>query len=225
MSKKLIATILAILGVTVLIAVISAASSNRESAAEESSSAAEVVAGTEMLIIPSEMPEGITFEVPAGFTETSSPYYDKYYILNDASVIFTGDTLPDYNQTAESFAEGVKQQYEQTADNFRLLSEETVQLTTLSGKLLEFTYDIVGSESSQSMECTTAIFVKNGKVYLITCKSHQDTYSGYRNIFRRMIESVVITGETGAATLPEDTLTEPQPEAQQLPDETVAPAG
>lgn len=221
MSKKLLVTIIAILGVMLLIAMLSAAG---RQTAEDSAEDSEITAGTEMLVVPSEMPEKISFEIPAGFAPTASKYYEKYYVLNDASVIVTGDKLPDYNQTVDSYTEGVKQQYEQTADSFRLLSEETIALSGLTGKLLEFTYDIVGQDATQAMECCTAIFVKNGEVYLITCKSRQETYAGYRNSFRKMLESVVIADESDTSTAPADVPANTEPTAAPFPAETAAPA-
>ena len=191
MSKKLILTVLAAALIVVIIGLVSSIYSARQT--EEGSSEESIELHDEILILPSEMPDGISFEIPSGFTETASEYYDKYYVKNDASVIVTGDTLPNYNQSLEDFTAGVKEQYEQTADHFRLLSEESATISGVPCRLLEFTYDIVGSESAQSMECTTAIMIRGGKVYILTCKSHLDTYSGYRNVFRRMIETIKLT--------------------------------
>lgn len=192
MSKKLLITALAIALVCMLIAVITALT---RSGGEEEESSAEVIEGTEILVVPSEMPSGITMNLPPGFTETASDRYDKYFILNDASVIVTGDTLPDYNQSAEEYAKGVKEQYQQTADNFQLRDEETAQITNVPAVILEFTYDITGESAVQPMQCTTAILVKYGKVYIITCKSHADTFSTYRGSFRQMIDSIEIRND------------------------------
>lgn len=220
MSKKLVVTVMAILGVTLLIALISAVS-GRETA-EDSVPDSGIEIADEVLIVPSVMPEKISFELPAGFTETASKFYDKYYVMNDASVIVTGDTLSDYNQDVDSYAAGVRQQYEQTADGFRLLSEETISLSGLQGRLLEFTYDIVGQEATQAMECTTAIFIKNGEVYLITCKSRQETYSGYRNAFRRMLETVAIADESDAPQAEDGVFAPVAPDEAQQSDGTAS---
>ena len=188
MSKKIILTLIAALAIVLLIGVISAFTGKKAPA--EESSAEMLDLHDEMIIMPSVMPDGIVFDVPAGFTETASEFYDKYFVKNDASVIVTGDTLPNYNQTLDSFVDGVKEQYQQTAEHFRLLSEESPTISGIPCKLLEFTYDIVGSDSAQSMECTTLITIKSGKVFIFTCKSHLDTYAGYRNVFRKMLESI-----------------------------------
>lgn len=199
MSQKLIITLIAAAAVVLLIALISGLRGGKQ---EGSESSAEALESTEIMIVPSEMPEGISFELPAGFTETASQYYDKYYVLNDASIIVTGDTLANYNETAAGYAENVKKQYEATAENFRLLAEEDVNTDGMTGRLLEFTYDISGAERTQAMECTTVIFIRGGKVYLLTCKSYQENYPAYRSGFRRMAESVRIplTAQTEAVT-------------------------
>lgn len=158
----------------------------------EESSVTEELAGTQMVIVPSEMPERISFDVPAGFTETSSQYYDKYYVLNDASVIVTGEELILYGTPLEDYAEQIKQQYTQTAENFRLLSEEKPEINQRKCIVYEFTYDITGGDLKQTMECTTAVFLTAQDAYIITCKSHADSYQTYRGIFRKMIESVQI---------------------------------
>ena len=201
MAKKLILTLMAAALVVLVIGLISAYAGGKETG-EESSEAAQALQD-ELLIVPSSMPDGITFEIPAGFTETASQFYDKYYVKNDASVIVTGQMLPDYNQTLDSFVAGAKSQYQQTAEHFMLLSEETVQLDGTPCRVLEFTYDIVGSESAQQMECTTAFAINAGTVYIITCKSHKDTYNGYRNVFRKMLESVRLTDPNAPAAAPD----------------------
>lgn len=205
-SKKMLLPILVILAVIILIAGLTIITGSKEAAETESS--AEISAVSEVIVVPSEMPERISLPLPSGFTETASNYYDKYYVRDDASVIVTGEELTAYGMDAESYAEGVKTQYAQTADNFYLLSEETVQAADVPCKLLEFTYDIVGTESTRSMKCITAILVKDNFVYIITCKSPQDSFSAYRGAFRQMIDQVTIADAVSGTSEMQNTATE-----------------
>lgn len=195
-SKKILLPILLIAAVGILIAVLTVLSGHDTAEAESS---AEESALSEVIVVPSEMPTRISLQTPSGFTETASDYYDRYYVREDASIIVTGEELSAYGVDAEAYAASVKEQYAMTADNFVLLSEEGVMAADVPCKLLEFTYDIVGAERTQAMECLTAVLVKDDFVYLITCKSHQDTYSNYRGAFRQMIDQVQIASADEAA--------------------------
>ena len=90
MTKKLVVTLLAAVVLVVVILGVMTLTKDQNETAEESS---EVISGTEILIVPSEMPERITMQVDPAFSETKSPNYEKYYICNDASVIVTGEEL------------------------------------------------------------------------------------------------------------------------------------
>ena len=197
MSKKLLITVAAAIILVVLIAGISAETHKNETAAEESSA---LKSGSEMIVVPSEMPEGITMQMPAGFTETTSPYYDKYFICDDASVIVTGEPLTIYGQDVRTYGESMKQQYQDTADDFLLLSEENTSVANADCCLYEFTYAIKGEDVTQEMQCLTAVVIKNERVYIVTCKSRRETFMKYRQPFRKMIESIQIADENSSAS-------------------------
>ncbi|MBR5362512.1 MAG: hypothetical protein IK134_04220 [Oscillospiraceae bacterium] len=192
MSQKLLITLAAAITLVILIAGISSLTHKHNTSSEESS---EIVSGTEMIIVPSEMPERISLEVPAGFTETNSQYYEKYYVCNDASVIVTGEDLTIYGQDVKTYSEDVKAQYQNTADDFLLLSEEDTAVDGVDCRLFEFTYAIKGDGVSQEMQCMTAVIIKDERVYIVTCKSHRDTFMNYRQPFRKMLESIRIADE------------------------------
>lgn len=208
MTKKLVVTLLAAVVLVVVLLGVMTLTKDQNETAEESS---EVISGTEILIVPSEMPERITMQVDPAFTETKSPNYEKYYICNDASVIVTGEELMMYGQTVETYGDSVLQQYRDTADDFTLLSDETVPVNEVDCRVFEFTYAIRSDEAQQNMECTTAVLIKDEHVYLVTCKSRLENYPTYRPAFRRMIESIQIADADAAA--PALTLTETVPEA------------
>lgn len=193
MSQKLLITLAAAITLVILIAGISSLTHKQKKPEEESS---EIVSGTEMIIVPSEMPDRISMEIPAGFTETNSPYYEKYYVCNDASVIVTGEELTIYGQDVKTYSEDVKAQYQNTADDFVLLAEEDTAVDGTDCRLFEFTYAIRGGDASQDMQCMTAVIIKDERVYIVTCKSHRDTFMNYRQPFRKMLESIRIADET-----------------------------
>ncbi len=212
MSKKLMITLAAAMALVLLIAGISSITRKNKTQEEESSV---LTTGTEMIIVPSEMPEGINMQVPAGFTETNSPYYDKYFICNDASVIVTGEPLTLYGMDVKTYGESMKQQYREAADDFTLLSEEDTVVSEADCCLYEFTYAIKGEDAVQEMQCITAVVIKDERVYIVTCKSHRENFMNYRQAFRKMIESIQITGaspfstDAAAGTQTEPAATEP----------------
>ena len=89
-NKFFLAALLILLGAA-LIAGIVAMQSKKQKPEESSESSAAAV--TEILVVPDSIPERFSFEPPADFTETASKAYTKYYVLNDASIIVTGEQL------------------------------------------------------------------------------------------------------------------------------------
>lgn len=204
MSNRVLAVLIAVLAVVLLIAGMSVLNKNR---GEESSESSHAVL-TDVIIVPSEMPKRITFELPPGFTEKNSEAYDKYYVRDDASVIVTGEEMTIKGIRLDEYVDSVKAQYAQTADRYSLLSEQTVGLSGgVQCTVLEFTYSIIGEDAQQGMQCITAIMLKDNRSYIVTCKSRQESFSVYRSSFMRMIESIHIadrdaeTSETTAAVL------------------------
>ena len=144
------------------------------------------------IIVPSSMPANLAISVPAGFTETSSEHYDKYYVKDDASVIITGEELLYGHDDVNAYTDNVLAQYQKTADRFALLSDEKIKISSQSARLLEFSYVISAADKEQAFRCLTAIVTKDDYAYLFTCKSHADTFSAYSNHFRKMLESIEI---------------------------------
>lgn len=197
-KKILIALLAVVLVFTVLIAGIGMRNrTGKEESSDETSNA--IV--TDIIIVPSEMPSHITFEIPPGFTETTSQYYDKYYIRNDASIIVTGETLTIGGMRLDEYTNEVKKQYESTADAYTLLGDDQITLNgELPCRVLQFSYAIIGENVRQDMQCITAVLLKDDFAYIITCKSKRETAGVYHSAFLRTIESIRIEDSSTPAT-------------------------
>ena len=200
MSNKLIVTLLiAVLAVVLLGIGFSAASKKRQSG--ESSADSAPLLQTERIIEPSVIPEKFSMQVPQGFTETGSDAIDKYYVFRDASIIVTGEKLVIKGEHVEHYAENMKAQYEKTADEFTLVKEEQIDVNGVQCRMMQFRYSIIAPDAKQVMECLTGVLIKNDQTYIITCKSHAETFPGYLDTFRNAIKSVVIA-DTPSETAP-----------------------
>lgn len=219
MSKKLLTALLVLVVVVLAMALLMLViPRHRQNDASESS--AESLAETELLVIPDSMPEGISFSIPEGFTETSSRFYQKYYVKDDASIIVTGEQMEYGVPTVDDYTQKVIEQYEETAEDFLLTADETFTVSGTPAHLLEFTYAISGDDARQEFGCTTAIMIYNDRSYLITCKSRLENYEKYREYFRMMMNTVSLSDvpERDAENLMPD-----ESAAAEKPAETVQP--
>ena len=191
MSKPILIAV--IIAAMILLIAVGTAFSRTAKTPEESSAADSAV--EEIVVVPSEMPDKITMAIPAGFSETSSDFYDKYYIKDDASIIITGEKTAIYGQSAKEYAANVRSQYEQTVTDFTLLSEETITVSQVPCEIMEFSYAITSSDDRRDFQCMTAVIIKDNYVYLITSKSKRETFGTYRGAFRQMIESIQIASD------------------------------
>ena len=160
-----------------------------EQSAEESSATAEI---TKPVIVPVARPKELSITLPSNFEEKSSDYCDQFYVCNDASVIITSEEQVIYGIKVDEYTENVKKGYSATADGYTLLSEKPVDTGTVNGKMLEFTYDIVGESTSQTMYCITAVFMENNTAYLVTCKCKNENALAFGGIFLNAIKTVSI---------------------------------
>ena len=199
----------------------------RAGKAGDGSSAENSLADIDMWIVPGEMPEGITMDVPDDFTETASQFYKKYYVKDDASIIVTGEKMEFSYAEVDSYTDSVIMQYQDAVDEFQMVSDESITVSGLHARLLEFTYAIVGSEERQDLACTTAVMMKGDRVYLVTCKSRRDTFSKYREEFRMILNTIRLTdvpedsvpvpensGDASVMTVPAEALTENQQDSE-----------
>ena len=209
MTKKALIAVIALVFVLLMIGILAAAVRKNGNTAEETASSEEELA--KMVIVPSEMPVNISLPIPGGFSETSSPYYDKYYVMNDASIIVTGEKLAIPGQSLDDYALSMQRQYEKTADDYTLLSLGDVK-SGAPCKLLEFTYALIGEDVRQDFQCITAVLMKDDYVYIVTCKSKKENFASYRGAFLSMIGKITISdaeapaqnGADGFTTSPAD---------------------
>ena len=192
-GKKILVAVLVALGVTLAMAILMLFFPRNRSEESSGSSAADSPDAIEMLVIPSDMPEGFSMQVPDPFQKTSSQVYKTYYVKDDASVIVTGGPLNYLYREVDSYTESVIRQYQDTVDEFELLSDETLKISGKDAHLLEFSYAIVGDDARQDFKCTTAVIMNDDMAYLVTCKGHADTYQNYRELFRMMMSTIDIT--------------------------------
>ncbi len=229
MMKKLLTALLIALAVVLIMAAITIFFPRGGKDAD--SSAADSLAPTEMLIIPADMPEGISMSVPKGFSETASQYYTKYYIKDDASVIITGEDMSLRYAEIDHYTQTVIDQYKESVDDFQLISDEVVTVSDTRAHLLEFSYAIVGEDARQDFKCTTAVMIYHDNAYLVTCKSHAETYQNYREIFRMALSTIRLSDPAEGTEAPAaensvpagDSAPEPAVQAETEPEDSVQP--
>ncbi|MCR4760412.1 MAG: hypothetical protein K5705_09130 [Oscillospiraceae bacterium] len=192
MKKNPIVPLVMMFSVILAIIVLAAITHRNGSLTDTAESSESSLPAFSEIIVPSSMPANISISVPAGFTETSSEHYDKYYIKDDASIIITGEELLYGQDDVNAYTDNVLAQYRKTADRFMLLSDEKIKISSQSARLLEFSYAIIAPDKEQELRCLTAVVTKDNYAYLFTCKSHADTFSIYSNHFRKMLESIEI---------------------------------
>lgn len=208
MSQKTSALLIAVLAVLLLFALFFAVAGKQKDKPQNSSSAApSETAATGPSIVPASMPNGFSMEIPPGFTETGSQYIERYFVKNDASIIVTGEKFEIAGGYLKDYVEQVKQQYQATADAFQMVKQERITLADgLACELLEFSYAIIGENVRQDFRCVTAVMLKDSRAYLVTCKSHADTFGGYYQSFRDAIKSIRIADLTESGTTVTETV-------------------
>lgn len=198
MSNKILTAAVVALLVIIVVAAAALLTRNRNPQEAESSAELSEPAQTEMIVVPSRMPERLKLTVPNGFTETSSERFDKYYIRDDASIIVTGEKIVIGGELLGDYVEGMKQQYAQTAEDYHLDSEKIITVDGVECRLLEFGYALAGENFRQEFGCLTGVFIKDNYVYIITCKSRSETFAANVADFRKTIQSAAVTPEESA---------------------------
>ncbi|MBQ8922261.1 MAG: hypothetical protein IJ060_08905 [Oscillospiraceae bacterium] len=189
MTKKTLVVMLAALLALVMLGgiVVRIRNSGKSSGKDESST----IELTQAIIIPSEMPVNISIPIPAGFSETSSETFDKYYVRDDATIIITGETFPVQAKPLDEYTQSVLAQYEKSIDDFRLINN-TEYDSGAPCRVLEFTYALIGEDARQDYQCITAVLIKDNCSYIVTCKSKKENFDAYRGVFLMMIGKITI---------------------------------
>ena len=192
MSNKLLTALILVSLVVLMVGIIFAAAGGKRRTEESSASGEISYAQTENIIVPSVMPEQFQFQVPSGFTETASEAYNKYFVCRDASIIVTGEKLVITGEQLDHYVDGMLSQYQRTADQFELIKRENLLVDNIPCRILHFRYAIVAPDAKQDMESLTGVLIKDNKTYIVTCKSHAETFAGYMSLFREAIKSIRI---------------------------------
>lgn len=136
------------------------------------------------------LPE-IYMEIPERFETTSSEFYEKYYICEDASIIVTEDKNGPFS-SAYDYSITALVQYKEVTHSLDVISEDVFSAKNCDVQLLEFNYTL--GEDDAVKKTTMIGFISDGdSMYLITCKSDTDTYESYRNDFMSVMKSVMLT--------------------------------
>lgn len=131
----------------------------------------------------------LKLDIPETFSETSSEFYEKYYICNDASIIITEDTEGPFT-SAYDYSISALRQYQETASTVEVLSQEVVIAKNCDVQVLEFRYTL-GDNAEADLTAATGFMTDGESMYIITCKSNTDTYPQYRDAFYTVMRSVM----------------------------------
>ena len=132
----------------------------------------------------------IFVDIPESFEETSSQFYEKYYICEDASIIVTEDKNGPF-PSAYDYSLSALEQYRSVANTLEVLSQDALTAKNCGIQMIEFNYTL--GENNDTQMSTMVGFVTDGdSMYIITCKSNTSTYAEYQNAFRTVMESVML---------------------------------
>ncbi len=215
MSKKVL--IILMIAALVLLGVAGAFALRNGGKNEESSlleSSGESSAVPEVVVMQSEFPAAVSLAVPPGFSQTSSDYYEKYFIKDDASIIVTSEQFTIKGITLNEYVEQMKEKYGEAVEEYNEISDERLEVNGLDCAILEFHYAIAGNGQRLNMHSVVGAFVKNDTAYIVTCKSHEETYGSYGADFREAIASVQIADDRAQSqTQPAETTAQISPES------------
>ncbi len=154
-----------------------------------------------IMIIPSTYPEEVTINIPTGFSERSSQYCNKFYARDDATILVDKEPQIIQGIRLDEYKENAKKIYQETAVNYTLLSESEEVINSRPAFLLEFTYDIPAEERTQTMHALVVLFMIDNNAYAVTCKSFDEHFIGYRNVFNMALASIKIAEPSETTTV------------------------
>lgn len=144
-------------------------------------------------ITPESIPEHFSMKIPNGFTETSSPYYEKFYSCEDATIIITGEKVAVSGTALDDYVAAIQRNHKETVDAYEILDDGPLNIEGgIYGRSFEFTYAIIGEDISKTMHCLMAVFLVNDYAYVVTCKSYDTTFIGFEQPFRNALKSIRI---------------------------------
>ena len=145
---------------------------------------------TETMIVYRSLPLPDLFvDIPEGYSETSSKFYDKFYIKDDATIIITADN-DNGNMSSWDYSIDALTQYQKITHSLDVLGDEVVYANSRAVQLLEFTYTL---EEGGTPMSTMAGFSSDGyTMYIVTCKCQADTYESHRDEFLTVMQSMQV---------------------------------
>ena len=145
---------------------------------------------TETMIVYNSLPlPNLFVDIPERFTETSSQFYDKYYIHENASIIITEDKEAA-GQSAKDYSIKALTEYQNMTNSLENVTTDSLYAGTLYVQYLEFTYTVYEGDSPLSV---MAGYCTDGQsMFIVTCKCGAEEYQDYRDEFLAVLGSVRI---------------------------------
>ena len=128
--------------------------------------------------------------IPEGFEKTSSEMIEEYYIKDDATIIATEDVGVNGNDL-HGYAINALREYERVATEVSNTVDSYIETPYSVVQTLEFDYAL-GEDGGLKLHCLVGYLTDNVNVYIITCKSQQDTFEQYREDFMTVLSSARI---------------------------------
>ena len=143
---------------------------------------------TETMVVYKALPLPDLFvDIPEGYAETSSEFYEKYYIQDDASIIITEDnnapkgSIKDYSTRALV-------QYQGMTHTLEVTGSDTIYVGSMQVEILEFTYTL--GEDTPALSTLVSYASDGATVYIITCKCAAENYDAHRDEFLAVVNSM-----------------------------------
>jgi hypothetical protein len=128
-------------------------------------------------------------KIPEGYTETSSQFYEKYYIQDDASIIITEDN-DSPNTPIKDYSTRALVQYQDMTKTLEVTGSDVVYAGHIAVQLLEFDYTLADDGPVLS---TMVGYATDGQtIYILTCKCSKEHYDQRREEFLTVMQSIRI---------------------------------
>ena len=128
----------------------------------------------------------LTVEIPDGYEETSSQFYEKFYKKDDATIIITEDNEGGKKSVRDFSAEALLE-YQKVTHSLDMIGDETVLAGHMTCQILEFTYTI--EEGDAPISSMVGFAADGSTMYIITCKCNAENYESHRGEFKTVIQS------------------------------------
>ena len=128
----------------------------------------------------------LTVEIPEGYEEVSSQFYEKFYKKDDATIIITEDNERGA-MSVRDFSVDALTQYQSVTHSLDMIGDEVTLAGIMTCRILEFTYTI---EEGDAPISSMVGFASDGStMYIITCKCNAENYESHRGEFKTVIQS------------------------------------